>query len=256
MFTTNFVCIATKSYTKFILPYAVSALITNKNSCVEIVVDNVKQFTPKVYQLLDYYFKGRYMISSIVPDLLHNFTGPTIRWLYVPKMKAKYTYIGDVDIVCIDKDIFIGHEKHMQYINKPYSNIIRYPTKQMTGLHFVNTVQYFTSRYIQFITKLINQKTKSIDETLLYKIVRSTHGLPTQSRCVGAGIFLYRPVHGIHFSPHRLSPSLNIERKRFGASPRRIKGLNILRSTSVWKSFERVFDPGYASLISKICKVK
>ena len=99
-------------YQKFLIPYAFFALMNNKNSHVEIVVEDVEKFKAKYKNELEELnkiekIKNNYLIRQM--KFKRNKNIPNVyRFYEVPTVKAKYTYIGDVDIMILE-DILDKH---------------------------------------------------------------------------------------------------------------------------------------------------
>ena len=139
--------------------------------------------------------------------------------------KAKYTYIGDVDILIFENILSdVNRMRQMEEFQLPYSDVIRPGSKRLTGLLLVKTSQFFSPIFKHQQTLFLQDKTKwktggKFDEKLLYRMCKKVHGLPPPplySSSVGDGknekkglkvvestLSSYRPVHGLHLSPNR-----------------------------------------------------
>ena len=60
----------------------------------------------------------------------------TVRFLNEPLTRARYVYIGDIDIIYLDRAFPAEHLEFMRTMNLPYANSRRTGTGRMTGLHF------------------------------------------------------------------------------------------------------------------------
>jgi hypothetical protein len=167
----NFYTFAFGRYKLFILPYITSALHNNKNAIAEVLVDNINFLNKKQRQFLHKYFPNRVFIRGIPKQFKnwkHGKRLKSIRWLTIPQQKAKYTYIGDVDILIFDSNLHVGHVNHCTKIKKPYSNIVRPNGINMTGLHFTITEPYYSVINQKYLNNLILQipkmSLKSLDD--------------------------------------------------------------------------------------------
>lgn len=122
MFNINFFTVAFGRYSLFLLPYISAALYMNKNSFAEILMDNPEYVKPRYRQFLNKYFKDRWRVSKI-PAQFSKWNDlkrmKSIRWVAKPTVTAKYTYIGDIDILITDKELHKGHVRHSKLIKNP-----------------------------------------------------------------------------------------------------------------------------------------
>lgn len=215
-FDINFFSVATASrYEHFLLPYSLFALHFHIHACAEIVVVDAAAFVTKynaLYNILQATFPGRFLVRTL-NESLYNATkrlvqnpGNTIRFFEKPIMKSNFTYICDTDILTLESGIAGSHQAHMASLGLPYSNVIRNtsvpPSEQrLTGLHFVDTIRYYDSRFDVAIEKLIKRSSGSLvmDEIALQILCGTAFGLPLADR----PDLYYRPVHGIHLSNNR-----------------------------------------------------
>jgi hypothetical protein len=204
MKTTFFTCVDNK-YEDFIPIFIHSILYHNDDADVEIGVeklsldgkirnsiDFLKDKYPNNKILIREVNFGKYIIDgrnySIIPN--------SVRFVETPIIVNEYVYIGDIDIVTLQKDISVIHIKDMKQTGLNYSNIIRsYDNsnmKRLTGLHFTKWDAYYPiPNYVNFAKEgLLNH-----DEVLLYRLVAMKNDIPESH--------LFRPVHGIHMSPNR-----------------------------------------------------
>jgi hypothetical protein len=253
----NFYTFATGRYKHFAIPYLVSSLLNNKDSFVELVVDDKNFFGQKVLDFVYANFRDRYSIKKIpknfYPWLSQGKYIKSVRWVTIPNIEAKYTYIGDVDILMLDKNISSGHARHAESIGRPYSNIVRnHPTKRkMSGLHFVVTKPYYKVLNQTELNKIIsninsgNIKKQMLDECLLYTIVKEYLGLPKNSNLKDGYGLEYRPTHGIHMSlPRRLTG--------WGVTESVFSSFKILDKEPIWKDAKKVFSKEYMSVLNTV----
>lgn len=118
----------------------------------------------------------------------------TYRFFEVPKVKSKYTYICDIDIMLLE-EILPNYLSNWPK-NLPYSNILRSDTNRLTGVILTITEQFFNDKYTECQKKLYESNNPNNDEHILKMMCEAVHGLPPKN-------FSYRPILGIHFSPNR-----------------------------------------------------
>ena len=201
MYNINFIASAydksnKQTYSNFLIPFAFFALLTNSNSHVEIIVENVNDFK-KMFNLEIAALKklnNNFLIRC--PGFKKNKHIPnTYRFFEIPTVKAQYTYIADIDIMFLETDI-VNKYKTFWPQRLPYNNILRNKDRvRLTGVHMVKTEEYFTKEFI-----LTQQKTylegSGNDEVVLGQMCQKVFGLPDFSH-------RQRPIYGIHFSPNR-----------------------------------------------------
>ena len=199
----NFFMLVFDRYKLFALPYITAALHHNEHAVIEMITDNPRYFNKPKMDFLNRHFPGRVTIRPI-PGKFGGWKNKkllkSVRWLDIPKTQTPYVYIGDVDILILDRNIHLQHLNHANKINKPYSNMVRRNGINMTGLHFVIRDPYYkqiNEKYLNGIVQRLRTKKvnlKSLDERLLCRIVKEKLGLPKGND--------FRPVHGIHLSLH------------------------------------------------------
>jgi hypothetical protein len=185
-----------RRYEEFAPLYAFSALSHVKDSLVELGVEDTRGFRsrhgPAAAHVAACFGQQRMLVRSVpwAPygrPVLPN----TVRFLIEPKLRARYVYIGDIDIIILERKLLSMHLTHMKTTGLPYSNSVRPKTDRMSGLHFSEFAAYYPVPDVsEFDLRRMN------DERVLYEIVRRK-GLPPQDRA------WYRPIHGIHISPNR-----------------------------------------------------
>lgn len=237
----NFFTTANKEYEHFVLPYIFSVLHNVPNSHVEIAVDDVMAFVLS-------YNKQLKILKSVGYTDYHickkdDFTGKEIventkRFLMEPQIKADIYYIGDIDIFIFDNCVEQFHKLQMLRNKCCYSNIVRFGTNRLTGLHACIDEWYVVTSLLRdtIITDSGN------DEKTLYSLAWNSIGLPDRYTSNNT-----RPVHGLHLSPNRTidsSPGWNV--KQYG------KKMAELTKTGLWKFVSRTFDKKYLDLIDKV----
>lgn len=199
MKNTIIVTCCNKKYEKFIPLFCMSLALFNDDIVIEIgisskklpdetetILENIRKDCNIEIQIDYELFKeeDNYVVFNNQKTLPN-----TVRFLFKPKMKAKYVYISDIDIINLQKNFYELMIKDMEKNNINYSNIVRPNTTRLTGLHFS---KYNT--YYPISTENIKNYIEN-DEMILYKIV--------SSKCAINHSLTYRPVHGIHISPNR-----------------------------------------------------
>lgn len=242
--TLNFFTLAFGRYKMFALPYITAALHFNRGAFVEIITDNPQFLKKKHRKFIQKYYSNRCLIRGIPEQFSkwgHHKLLKSIRWFTIPKIKTKYTYIGDIDIIILDSNLHIGHVKHANEINKPYSNIVRTNGINMTGLHFVITKPYYQKMNQAYLNQVVQQvklgkiRAKQLDERILCRMVKAKFGLPSSRS--------YRPGHGIHFSLHRAIMKWSGD----GVLP---PAFDELCKTDAWKEgMNSVFDERFKKVI-------
>ena len=201
MYTINFLAHAIDKtsdyvYESFLIPYAFFAWKNNPNSHIEIVVIDKDKFQSHFSNEIEW------LTSQNVNFLIRNQQKPmnrhlpnTYRFFEVPEVKAKYTYICDIDIMLLES-ILPHYEKNWP-LNLPYNNKLRYRgVQRLTGVHMIKTELYYTPDWKQIQEKMYQVNESINDEFLLGEMCRVVHGLPPFSH-------RFRPILGIHFSPNR-----------------------------------------------------
>jgi hypothetical protein len=191
-----FTC-ADAAYEDFIPLYAFSVLAHVQNARLEVGVENIDVFRASQNKALAVIKKtfgtDRLKLTQVawrLPDgrtILPN----SVRFVNEPETKAEYVYIGDVDIIVLNRNLVAQHLKDIENTGLPYSNSVRPGTRRMSGLHFTRMDVHYPLPSLNDI-----DLHKVNDEMLLYEIV-SRKKLPLMHDR------WYRPTHGIHVSPNR-----------------------------------------------------
>src|SRR5690606_10746262 len=132
-----------------------------------------------------------------------------LRWLIPNSMftNCKYVYFGDVDILILRENDQLNdfHITQLNKLNLPFSNKVRVdsfnkPVKRMTGLHFIDVINYYKT--IQPIIDKIKSDSEyrkeyladlHRDENLLYKMNKEAFMFDEKEL-----IHAKRPWHGLH----------------------------------------------------------
>ena len=147
------------------------------------------------------YIKRKYFYSKIIIKynfFIKNNTGTffnnlkvwtnSVRFISQPKLKNKYVYITDIDMIILVDNFYLHLLDDMNRRNNKYSNIVRPNSYRLSGLHFTEYEAYYP---------IPKQKNYNIcDEKLLFNIVKSRlTKIDFNTK--------YRPNFGIHASPNR-----------------------------------------------------
>ena len=213
MYEINFIAYAydkdceSLTYSSFLIPFAFFALQMNDNSHVEIVVEDASFFKENFFHEITLLEKinNNFLIREY-QNKHNNHIPNTYRFFEVPTVDAVYTYISDIDIMFLEKNMVKLYENIWKENHLPYYNILRYDNSvRLTGVHIVKSKDYFTKQFLlcqkETYQKCENGK-KPIDddykndEITLGRMCKSTFGLPDIKNRL-------RPIYGIHFSPNR-----------------------------------------------------
>ena len=187
---------ADEKYYPFAILYPLFVLVSNPEALVEIAVADYAVFYEKYKHLLEYYndkYAGRVLFHQ--SDNLYGAQPGTMRFVTQPLWKAKYVYIGDVDI-------FVCHgilEPHLDNICKnglDFSNIKRKGQERLSGLHFIA----YDKMYPVVIPEHVNLKYVN-DEILLYRMMQAKgYKIPDENENT------FRPLLGLHASYYSRPP--------------------------------------------------
>jgi len=261
----NFLAVSdSEKYDMFVLPFILSSLFHVENSSCEIYVKSKKDFiknNKKGLDILNRYFPKSFIIHSI-PDIYFSgkikypLIGQIVRFLELPIIQSKYTYIGDIDIMNSDSNIVQIHEELMEKQELPYSNIVRPNSERLTGCMFVENEKYYPK--LKKVFKQFKENPDSIykpilnDEILLHHLVKKVHKLPK----FNTGDF--RPIHGIHMSLNRKNPLGNKEFgiPSWGINQIKLDKYNLMRESIVYKEIYPYLYDDFKTLIMPINDIK
>lgn len=222
MIKTNFFTAANGKYELFIPIYSFSVLLNNPDATVEIVVedDEAIKRLQSIRDCINEIFDDRLLIrkgdfSRTTPNI--------VRFLETPQQNYEYTYIGDIDIV-IAEHITPWHEKKMNELQLPHSNIIRKNEKRLTGLHFCKTNSHYPIDISEFN---VFARESTTDEKFLYHLYQNRNQLPPESHTS-------RPLHGLHISLNRCP----YDKKGWGMNPIFFEKTIQTFTSDHWKSIE------------------
>jgi hypothetical protein len=231
--TTLFFTSADPKYECFIAPYAASVLHHNTDAIIEFAVEDTERAKAehaKSLAILNAYFPDRITLRSA------DFTKSkpnTIRFITDPVNHCEYTYIGDIDIIVLDR-VTPMHLGNMANTCLPFSNVTRKNRPALTGLHFTRSDAYYP---------LVLDPSWNLagdDEELLYKIV-AARGLPMPTNN-------FRPVHGIHMSMNR-RPVGRAGEAGWDIGRREIEKFQSLRQSAMWSELAPTFHPRFTMML-------
>lgn len=188
-----FTC-ADAGYEDFAPLYIASVLWSVPDARAEVGLVSAEAFAaanPNAVHVLEDHFGDRFRLRDVDwhrggEKILPN----TVRFLTEPVTRVDYIYIGDIDIIHLDRDFPAQHLKFMDRMNLPYANSRRSGTARMTGLHFAQ----WQAMYPLPDTSDLDVRREN-DEVVLGAIC-DRKGLPRHDQ-------MWRPVPGIHVSPNR-----------------------------------------------------
>lgn len=204
------ILVATGPSYKIYVPYYIACLAYTNPECDILVFtdDSIVKNFDRALDIAKKMFRNKIEIiyNKQLNNQIVNFSYPDFcRALVNPKYydMYKYVYIGDIDLLITETNIFKKHIDHTEKLGISFSNWARYPLslKRMSGLHFINVPEYL-KRYRQKIEYYIENKNLLVeqgfknDEDSLYFILDEDE----KSKC---NKILYRNFHGIHLGALR-----------------------------------------------------
>ena len=234
---TVFFTVAVGPHRMFAIPYCYSILKSNPDAAVEILVDDVDHFVYSNTDALRFLDPTRVLLRN-APFPASD--APYMRFLYQPRTKAQYVYIGDVDVLILDEGITESHVWNAQRLGLPYSNILRPGGDRLSGLHFTEWDAYYPidPLPLSMLRNFVG------DENLLKLLVeRRGHAMPA-----GA----YRPLHGIHMSLNRDRVVKQSGVLTWGVGEAEWKAYKLFASKAEWRELLPLLDPAYRDLITKL----
>lgn len=189
-----------KEYAHWIPLYCLGMLYHNKNIDIEIGIEST--LNDEEYEAIEY-LRNRFSDSTIkinenafIRDSYYAIVNGikcklgTTRFITAPSIKNEYVYIGDVDVICVEKNIFDKHIEFMKKENMCYSNIVRPNTSKLSGLHFSIYDCYYPIPSLEGINMMKND-----EEILMDLVIKKGVNINYSAN--------WRPLHGIHFSKNR-----------------------------------------------------
>ena len=181
---------ANKNYYEFAILYPIWVLQNNPQTRIEIAIENFKDFY-KLYGHLIEFYEQKYPTQVIYTQIDKRFKKASpgaIRFISQPINKAKYVYIGDVDILVL-QNIEKLHLVNILKNNLDFSNIKRHGLDKLSGLHFIEYDKMYpvNTKGVDII--------KDNDENILYKLMlNKKYKIPDETKNT------FRPLCGIHIS--------------------------------------------------------
>lgn len=136
---------------------------------------------------------------AFIEDKSSLYTSMNYRWILEPKEKTPYTYIGDIDIM-ICEDICPFHINKMKEEKTIIDNVLRNNKKQMSGLQFVSTNEYYGATKKSRSLKRNREAILDNENFLLNILKESKIKIPSHD---------IRPIHGQHVSLNRRPFKMN-----------------------------------------------
>jgi hypothetical protein len=197
-----FYATADDKYLEFALTYPIFALASNPDATVEIGIVGKRaerRLRGQYGHLLEFYQKhypNVILFRSI--KTFRKISPNSIRFIIMPKTRAKYVYIGDIDIM-ITEPVLNVHLEHIAKYDLDFSNIKRVGRERLTGLHFIEFEKMYPARLPLFSTLV--QKF-SDEELLMILMRRKGYKIPDEK----AEENRFRPEHGVHASWFNRAP--------------------------------------------------
>lgn len=198
----TFATVVNKEYQRFIPIFCWFFLKTFPESKIHLFL--TEKLEPEIKELLAHVYTGVGGIIQI--DYTYkdfpkkNQQLKSIRWILSLKHFTTHVYIGDIDMLIVDKGLPDAHVKHCMEQNLPYSNELRpNDNKRLTGLQWcmydyfeaMQEVQEGGAEILMNAEKTNRfQNPKYRNEHFLYDLILEAGlGFPTDH---------FRPHHGIH----------------------------------------------------------
>lgn len=109
----------------------------------------------------------------------------SVRWVLYDDafLDFEYVYIGDIDMFVVPEETPLHevHAAHCREIARPYSNRVRGRQRKLTGLHFVQTREYFDAlrpTMDRYREAALRGALQISNEELLYRMIDESVGLP------------------------------------------------------------------------------
>lgn len=263
---TTFFTYANRAYELYVLPYITSVLVHNGDARVEVCLESSNRFADantKALDVLEHGFGGRFHLRNASKSESASASPNSVRFLEVPEVMLPYTYIGDVDVLCLET-VSEQHLRRMAHTGLPYSNVLRPDKPALSGLHFTRSEVFYPQ-------SLPSGADLQRDEYLLNQLVLSRGcALPDPDD-------RWRPVHGYHLSLNRapLSPGKGpgwrakvayrrpiwdprrwrraavglLSGESLVGSGRRFDAYTRLQKNEMWQEMGRHFDHRYLSML-------
>merc|ERR1711862_359937 len=156
----------------------------------EIVVLNRMDFITRHFRAL-YWLQKRFSYNNTkalcVREYSRNHGNRTMvtntwRFLEVPYLKSKYTYIGDIDVFITESVLHPKRFEQMKEFGLPYSNVVRDyygEPRRLTGLILIKNEDFYTKELLKAQETV---DARGNDEAFLYNIVvEAGLGIPPEN---------------------------------------------------------------------------
>lgn len=147
---TLFFTACTEARDFYAVPYAYFCLRNNPTAKVEVAFEDYEAFLRKnavsIQKLFDIYPSSvTFRQAELMPD--SKIRPDSVRFLEKPIARAKYLYIGDIDLLVLE-DVEKVNLDLMERNAIPFSNILRLDragasTKRLSGFHFIRFDDYY-----------------------------------------------------------------------------------------------------------------
>lgn len=189
---------ANARYHIFATLYPLFALISNPEAVVEIILSDYEAFANYYTNVIKFYdttYPGKVRYTPVdAKNILPN----SVRFLVQPTLKAKYVYIGDVDIFLLE-DVLSYQLDFMARHQSDFGNVLR-NDHQFTGLHFIPYEKMYPVK-IPNNTDL----SRTNDEVLLCHLMREKN-----LRFPIKATLAERKIHGVHISLFSRPPLMSV----------------------------------------------
>lgn len=238
-----FVLSSRHGWYEYIAPYIFYVQVTNPESKLEVVVDDLELVLSNHAQEIEFLeqnFRGKYHIrenKKVIDDKHFRLIRNALRFLEEPEIKCEYTYIGDIDVM-VTENIKDYHVNKMKETGLPFSNQLKRDNgyDMLTGLHFYKTNEF--SRVYDNLDKYYSMLPKfGCDQQLLYHIMKDNFNMDNNL------LLEKRPIHGIHMSRSRPNPLGN----NFGWNINidTVKGYETIKKHPLWDKFYSIVSFEY-----------
>ena len=186
---------ADQGYEDYFPLYAAAALHHVAGSSVEVCLQDAYAFDRGPHgdavRYLRHTFGADRILTRTASSLQAGARPNTVRFLEEPTGRPEYVYIGDIDIIILDRNLREQHLRFMQRTGLPYSNALRPQDKtRLSGLHFTR----YDAMYP--LPDISDVDVRHVNDERVLRTICERKGLPLNE-------VWFRPQHGIHASPNR-----------------------------------------------------
>jgi hypothetical protein len=236
---TTFFTTVSRSYWPFVAPYAASTFLHNDDVRMELCVEDFEDFVlthQRALRRVVHHFPGRLLLRD---GKFRKRSAEIARFLETPEVLTEYTYIGDLDILILERHVTAQHVENMARIGLPYSNVVREggPHK-LSGLHFTRSDAYYPIKIPKGWDLNAN-----CEVTLQALVLARGHALPGPDA-------KFRPMHGLHLSLNRRP--IGTGHPHWGIRNNYIDAYLALWESPVWQDIAQHFHPAYSGLLQTL----